>query len=178
MSRYDECLKFVLEREGGYVHDPRDHGGATNHGITQAVYDQWRADHGFGRRTVALIDDDEVETIYRVNYWEPARCGTLPVPVDLFVFDSAVQHGYRKATQILQRALGVIDTGYFGPLTMAAVRKIADDRQVGLLLQACLARRRDYYAAIIAYDPTQKRFSNGWANRLAALETTLFTEVE
>lgn len=30
MSRFDHCLDFVLEREGGYVNDPVDRGGALN----------------------------------------------------------------------------------------------------------------------------------------------------
>lgn len=174
-DRFMTCLAFVLDREGGYVDDQLDRGGATNRGITQAEYDRWRDAHGLDEISVALIADDEVATIYRVNYWEAARCGTLPAPLDLFVFDAAVQHGPRKAIQLLQRAAGVIDTGYFGPMTMAAVKSAEWGGRVGVLLRECMKRRRDYYAAIIAYDPAQKRFSRGWANRMAALESALMT---
>ena len=33
-QNFDKMLKFVLQREGGYVHDPHDLGGETNKGIT------------------------------------------------------------------------------------------------------------------------------------------------
>ena len=44
MSRgnLDACLDFVFEREGGYVDDPDDPGGATNMGITLATLAAWR----------------------------------------------------------------------------------------------------------------------------------------
>ena len=33
------ALQFTLREEAGYVNNPRDHGGPTNHGITQTTYD-------------------------------------------------------------------------------------------------------------------------------------------
>lgn len=172
-TRFDTCLQFVLAREGGFVNDPHDRGGATNKGITQAVYDLWRKEHGLEPRSVAEIDDEEVATIYRAKYWESSRCGTLPEPIDLFVFDSAVQHGPRKAIQFLQRSMGVTDTGYFGPLTMTALRRETEAGEVRMLAQACMAHRREFYDAIVKYDPTQGRFANGWANRMEALERAM-----
>ena len=53
MSRetFDCCLDFVFEREGGYVDDPHDPGGATNMGITLATLAAWR-----GRRVGLLAE--------------------------------------------------------------------------------------------------------------------------
>ena len=42
------ALPFVLRWEGGFVHHPDDPGGATNQGVTQRVYDAWRAAEGTG----------------------------------------------------------------------------------------------------------------------------------
>ena len=41
-ENYAKCLAQVLHYEGGYVDHPKDPGGPTNKGITQAVYDAWR----------------------------------------------------------------------------------------------------------------------------------------
>lgn len=168
-SRFNHCLEFVLSREGGFVNDPHDRGGATNKGITQAVYDDWRTKHDLPTRSVADLNMDEIRTIYRTNYWEVSRCGTIPEPIDMFVFDSAVQHGPRKAIQFIQRAMGVQDTGYFGPLTIKALLREIEAGEVRILAQACMAHRRDFYAGIIKNDPTQKRFERGWENRMLAL---------
>ncbi len=42
-TAFSESLPFVLRWEGGYVNHPNDPGGATNKGVTQKVYDGWRA---------------------------------------------------------------------------------------------------------------------------------------
>ena len=34
-ARIDDIIDHVLDVEGGYVNDPDDPGGATNHGITE-----------------------------------------------------------------------------------------------------------------------------------------------
>ena len=56
-SAFTASLPFILRWEGGYVNHPADPGGATNKGVIQRVYDDWRKDHvpwrgvaGVGRR--------------------------------------------------------------------------------------------------------------------------------
>src|SRR4051812_35082264 len=107
IPRFDACLAFVLEREGGYVDDPQDHGGATNRGITQRVYDQFRDLHTMARQPVRNITPDEVRLVYRVLYWQSVCADDLPPPLDFVMFDSAVQHGASGATRLLQRALQI-----------------------------------------------------------------------
>ena len=42
MSGFVQALPVVLRFEGGYADHPNDPGGATNKGITQAVFDAYR----------------------------------------------------------------------------------------------------------------------------------------
>ena len=37
----DELIDGILEREGGFVNDPVDHGGVTNFGITAVAWGQY-----------------------------------------------------------------------------------------------------------------------------------------
>ncbi|RPI06584.1 MAG: hypothetical protein EHM71_11640, partial [Zetaproteobacteria bacterium] len=102
---YQASLPFVLRWEGGYVDHPSDPGGRTNKGVTQGVYDRWRAQHGLPPRHVKLIEDAEVEAIYETGYWLPPRCDLLHRQLDLVQFDTAVNMGVGRAVRFLQAAV-------------------------------------------------------------------------
>lgn len=169
MDRLDDCLRFVLRWEGGYVNHPNDPGGATNKGVTQRTYDAWRLRAGKPRADVRTITDDEVHAIYAVDYWLAARCDTLPAPLDLVAFDTAVNMGVGRAVRFLQRLGGVHEDGDFGPLTREAV---ADAVQAHGALTASLdvcATREDYYRELARRNTRLAVFLGGWLNRLNAL---------
>lgn len=169
MSRFDECLQFVLQREGGFSDHPNDKGGATNQGITQKTYDAYRTSN---RRSVEFIDDREVRDIYRASYWIPAKCGILPVPVDLVVFDSAVNHGVSRSAKLLQEAAGVVVDGSVGPVTIDAIKEMEPVE----LAEDLIDLRRAFYSRIVNSNPSQKIFLNGWNNRMNALEVAVILE--
>src|SRR4051812_49409881 len=120
-STFQIDLADVLRREGGFVHDPLDPGGATNHGVTQHEYTHWRAGHGLPSRSVRLIATDEIAAIYAEDYWQPIRGDDLPAGVDYCVFDFAVNSGPTRAVKFLQRAVGAKDDGAIGDKTLSAV---------------------------------------------------------
>lgn len=166
MSRFDQCLKFVLEREGGYVCDSSDRGGATNRGVTQATYDDYRVRAGRNRQPVIGIDADEIADIYRLRYWKAIHGDQLPRPVDLVVFDASVNHGVRQAILFLQRAVGTEADGVIGPQTIGAVM---EDDKAGMsqhLAAAIIELRCEFYQMLAERKPDQRKFLNGWMNRL------------
>lgn len=162
---YEDCLNFVMRWEGGFVNDPLDRGGATNRGVTQRTYDAWRTRKGADLRSVADMDPSELYQIYLERYWNPVKCRAFASPLDLALFDSAVQHGAGRTAKWLQELLDVTADGVVGPVTIEA----ASRQPVHDLTAAYLDRRQRFYRAIVANDPTQKRFEKGWANRLADL---------
>ena len=166
---FDDSLTFVLRAEGGYVDDPVDPGGATHYGITQRTYDEWRTRKGYDPRRVRAIEGGEVRQIYHEQYWKPARCAALDAPMDLILFDSAVNHGVGRAVKLLQAVVGVPEDGHFGPRTMAACDDYEANHGTTQLAHAFLARREQFYADIIDHTPSQKVFEKGWANRMKAL---------
>jgi lysozyme family protein len=166
VSRFDECLDFVLKWEGGYVHHPHDRGGATNKGITQAAYDDYRVGRGLGRQPVSGLSRVERDDIYRTRYWSAVRGDDLPAPLDLVVFDSAVNAGPAQAIKWLQRAVGAAVDGKIGPVTLAAV-KAADPKQAAMQV---IDQRLDFYEYLAQRDKKQAVFLAGWTNRVNGLK--------
>ena len=175
MSRFDQCLAFVLKQEGGYTNGTSgdskfDSGGATNCGITQAVYDDYRARAGRNRQPVVGITATEVADIYRSRYWKAVAGDSLPMGLDLVVFDAAVNLGVSQSSKFLQRAVGVDDDGFIGQQTINAVVK---DNVSGLtpkVIGDCLDQRRDFYEKLVVRKPTNKVFIKGWLNRIEAVK--------
>ncbi len=162
---FDASLAFVLRWEGGFVDHPSDPGGRTNKGVTQAVYDEWRAGHGLPARDVRLIDDTEVEAVYETGYWLPPRCDLLRRQLDLVQLDTAVNTGTRRAVRFLQAAVGCGVDGVFGPRTAAA----ADACDLATAIAAYCDARLSYYRLLAERRPELRVFLRGWTNRVRAL---------
>lgn len=172
---FEEALQFTLESEGGFVDNPDDSGGATNHGITQAVYNQWLIAHGAANQSVANITDTQVELIYNGWYWVPAKCALMTPALAVAHFDWAVNHGVAGAIHTLQNALGISSDGIFGPHTESALKAL----DTGSLWVQYNELRLEWYQGRINEDPSQSIFWRGWYDRvqkLNALCKTLETE--
>lgn len=170
MIDFRRSFIFVLAREGGFVDDPRDRGGATNRGVTQRTYDSWRARNDLQPQSVKLITDEELAAIYRQDYWNKVRGDDLPPPVNLAVFDAAVNSGPARAARWLQRACGAVVDGVIGPGTIGAVRARCEEKGAQDVASDIIALREDFYHGIVAADPSQNVFLRGWLNRLDELE--------
>lgn len=161
VANYKPSLTLVLAHEGGFVNHPKDPGGATNKGVTQAVYDAWRKLKGYKLRSVKLITTDEVVAIYQRQYWRLVRGDDLPAGVDYAVFDFAVNSGVSRAIRYLQRLVGVDDDAIFGALTMAAVLDATRKNEEELILNYC-ANRMAFLKSLSTF-PT---FGKGWTRRV------------
>lgn len=157
-ENFAPSLAAVLRSEGGYVNDRRDPGGATNQGVTQRVYDDFRRRQGLDPRSVRGIEASEVAALYRRNYWDACRCDDLPGGVDYFVFDFAVNSGVNRAIRYLQRAVHATEDGQIGPATLAAVRAVAPS----LIVNDMAASRQAFLEQL----PTFDHFGKGWTRRV------------
>ena len=162
---FTAALPFILRWEGGFVDHPADPGGRTNKGVTQRVYNAWRARQGQPGRDVKFIDEAEVQAIYESGYWVPPRCDLLMQPLDLVQFDTAVNMGPGRAVRFLQQAVGCGVDGDFGPATERAV--LACDGGDAVVKYCKL--RESFYRDIVARKPDQGVFLKGWMNRLNSL---------
>ena len=146
-----------------YDDDPKDTGGRTCMGLLQREYNAYRKSLGVETRDVWLIDDAEIRTIYRRQYWDALRCDDLPPGVDFAVFDSGVNCGIGMGARFLQRALGVKADGHIGMVTLSTVKEHANLPE---LVSDIIDARRAYHRVC----RTAKYHLDGWLRRDAFSE--------
>ena len=170
-----DAASFILMVEGGFADRPGDPGGATNYGITTATLKQARKQMTGLPEHVRDLGKEQALKIYEAFYWKPAGCDKLPSPIDLLVFDGAVNCGVRRGVKFLQEALNIanegkdqlVTDGIIGKKTLAAVAEHLDALRP--ICAITLWRRTLYYQSLAANKETFRAFLRGWINRLAKL---------
>ena len=160
-TNFNKSLDLVLRYEGGWSNHPADPGGATMKGVTQRVYDGYRARKKMEKRSVRNIDITELREIYKKQYWDAVDGDSLPPGLDYAMFDYAVNSGPVRAIKDLQRALGVKVDGHMGQATLAA----ATTRQMWLSPMTCVNKLVDIREAFLKSLSTFKVFGKGWMAR-------------
>src|SRR5690606_22531703 len=153
-SRFDACLAEVLRQEGGYADHPSDPGGATNMGITHKTLADWRGVSpwwSLPKSAVKALERAEAAQIYRSRYWQRCQAETLPVGLDLALFDFAVNSGPDRAIRTLQTELGVVADGRVGPVTRGAVEVYAASKGLAALIGALCDRRLAFLQGLSTY---------------------------
>lgn len=163
MKRFEECLKFVAKWEGGYSDHPNDPGGATNGGITQGSYNAWRVANKLPIRPVKDMTRDEYFSIYEANYWRASKAKWISSPLDLVVFDTAVNFGVGGCHRLLNIALG-IDSSTWKLRTSEAVHTLNASSATGTAI-TMVALRMEHRGRIVVDHPDRRVFLAGWLNR-------------
>lgn len=180
MTDIDQLIDELIDREGGYVNDPRDSGGETNFGITVKT----ARDHSY-TGPMRAMPRSTAERIYRTIYWErpsfDAVAATYP-RVAAELFDTGVNMGPECASTFLQRSLNVLNRnagdyadlrvdGAIGPSTITALKEFRHLRGLNgetVLLEALNALQGARYIELAEEHPKNERFLYGWlANRVS-----------
>ncbi len=90
-ENFERALKLVLDHEGGYVNDPDDPGGETKYGISKRAYPSL---------DIKNLTVEQAAGIYWRDYWDACSCDQLAYPMDITVFDTAVNCGCGAAKTI------------------------------------------------------------------------------
>jgi len=169
----------IVGREGGFVNDPDDPGGATNHGVTIGTLRRLGLDlDGDGAVTEAdlhRLTPARAADIFLEHYWKRPRIAELPPALQPSVFDMYVNAG-SNAVKILQRL--IVDMGIYvavdgviGPQTIAAA-EAAQAAAPEHLVDAYGIARRNYYYRLADKRPASRKFARarnggkgGWIRR-------------
>lgn len=151
MSDFDKSFEHVIGIEGGYVNDPKDPGGETKFGISRRAYPA---------EDIRNLSLERAKFLYRRDYWDAIKGDALPYPLNLFVFDAAVNQGVDPAIRLLQKTLNVAQDGVLGGQTIKAAQAMRNE-SVALYL----ADRAVRYAGTRNFDV----YGRGWLKRLFLL---------
>ncbi len=161
-----QIAEEIVAREGGFVDDPDDPGGATNHGVTIHTMRRLGLDlDGDGEVNVddvRALDRNRAVGIFVEHYWRRPRLEALPEAVQPSVFDMYVNAG-ADAVRILQRLIGQMRIacdvdGVIGPQTIAAARA-ADAAAPGYFAEAYGIARRNHYYRLADARPASRKYA-------------------
>jgi len=179
MKSVTEIAREIVAREGGFVNDPDDPGGATNFGVT--IHTMRRLGLDLDRdgdvdvADVRRLSRAQAEDIFVTHYFHRPRIATLPKALQPSVFDMYVNAG-GNAVKILQRLLRdmhqTVDVdGVIGPQTAAAAAKAASQAPE-YIADAYGIARRDYYFRLADGRPASRKYARtrkggkgGWIKR-------------
>lgn len=182
MRSVQEIADEIIAREGGYVNDPDDPGGATKYGVT--IHTMRRlgldldADGRVTGRDVQRLSREQARDIFIKHYFEAPGIARLPEVLQPTVFDMYVNAG-ANAVRILQRLLGkmghpVAVDGVIGPQTAGAAAAAADEAP-DHIADAYGIERRNYYYRLADSRPASRKFATtragtkgGWIRRAEA----------
>ncbi|OYW61060.1 MAG: peptidoglycan-binding protein [Rhodobacterales bacterium 12-65-15] len=179
MASVREIAADIVAREGGFVNDPDDPGGATNHGVTIGTLRRLGIDVNRDTRIdvadVRALTRTQAIEIYLEHYYKRPGIGALPEPLQPSVFDMYVNAG-GNAVKILQRLLTDMGQpcevdGEIGPETIRAAQ-LAQEAAPAHLVDAYGIARRNYYYALADKRPASRKFARrrdggkgGWITR-------------
>lgn len=179
MPNVREIARQIVGREGGFVDDPDDPGGATKHGVT--IHTMRRLgldldqDGDVDRHDVQRISVKMAEDIFIRDYFEKPRLGKLPEALHATVFDMQVNAG-AHAVRILQKLVSMMGhacavDGVIGPQTIKAVQA-AHRHATDHIVDAYGIERRNYYFSLADRGPSFRKYclsrrggKGGWIRR-------------
>jgi len=158
---FEAALKELLKHEGGFVNHPKDPGGMTNLGVTRRVWERW-VGRRVGEQEMRSLTPEKVAPLYKQRYWDKVHAYELPPALALQVFDFGVNAGPRRAIQTLQKSVGTLADGLFGPMTRRAVNKYIDQYGLVKLVEVYASHRMRFYMSL----KTFRYFGKGWSRRV------------
>jgi len=166
MKSVEAIADEIVAREGGYVNDPDDPGGATNFGVTIGTMRRLGLDldrdGDVDANDVKRLTKAQARQIFVDHYFQRPGIGKLPEALHATVFDMYVNAG-ANAVRVLQQLLkdmgqSIDIDGAIGPKTIEAAQ-IAYASAPNLLADAYGIARRNYYYRLADGRPASRKYA-------------------
>lgn len=171
-------ISKTLETEGGYVNDKLDSGGETYCGIAHNSNPNWKGwkivDAHKPLKWNQKIQDAELERlvieIYDAKYYQPIKADKIDSDmIRTHLYDMGVNAGTGAAVKLLQKAINkvygiaIAVDGAIGNITLTHTNNKAKQKD---LEKEYINQRREYYRNLVNVKPSNKKFLQGWLNRV------------
>lgn len=166
MKTVPEIAQEIVAREGGFVNDPDDPGGATNFGVTihtlRRLGMDLTGDGTVSEADVLALSRAQAVEIFIEHYFTRPGIAHLPEALQPSVFDMMVNSG-TNAIKVLQRLLTemgfpCIADGAIGPRTLRAAQ-LAQEAAPGHLADAYAIARRNFYYGLADARPASRKYA-------------------
>ncbi|MGV6806225.1 MAG: holin-associated N-acetylmuramidase [Ruegeria sp.] len=179
MQSVRQIAQEIVAREGGFVDDPDDPGGATKFGVTintmRRLGIDLTRDGEIDHRDVMALNRGQAVDIFVTHYFRKPGLERVPEALQASLFDMYVNAG-AQAVRILQRLLvqmgySVVVDGALGPQTAGMCDRAAVPDAV-VLRDAYGVARRNYYFRLADRRPASRKYvrsqsggKGGWIRR-------------
>lgn len=175
------AVQFVLRQEDAHMtgvttNAANDHGGRTRWGVAENAHPELTATGFFDTMSTSASLETAIN-VYIKSYAAPLMLTELTNQcVAQAALSFAINEGPHVAAKVLQGAVNywragtkpkmaeITVDGSVGNQTITAVNQVPVDSMLTCLFMV----QMDHYNAIIAADPSQAKWQNGWRNRALA----------
>lgn len=173
-DKFETAIEYVLDHEGAKSNNPHDRGGATIFGIASASWPEAYAE------VMEVYKQDKGKAIevakgfYRQYIWDERPFMRIEdIDVATLCFDLHVNHSWRAAGRIVQRACNVLsaglyddlaEDGWLGPKTVKRLNALSKRYYKATMAGICGERYR-YYRSLVAQRRDQQANMRGWVKR-------------
>jgi lysozyme family protein len=172
MANFENIFLWVMKQEdstlSGKIVNLMDGQGRTRYGVAEFSHSSLPADFYTCDSTTALL---EAKVIYKGEYWDRFMGDQiLDDGVASCLLSFSINDGEGREVMMLQQVLGFNSRdGIMGPITLAATNKM---EPVSLAAQLRTAQA-NFYKMLVAKQPTDARFLDGWLKRAARIFPSL-----
>ena len=161
MADKNKLIPIIKRWEGGYSDNPNDRGGATNSGVTLAVYQSVYGKNKT-KNDLKKMTNEQWNYIFTKLYWNKWKADDIKnQSIANILVDWVWMSGYGTIKKI-QSLFGLTADGIVGNKTISYINS-HDQEEV---FNKIWNRRKQFYESLVKNNPSQKVFLKGWMNRL------------
>ena len=159
---FDQAFERLIGHEGKFTNDRQDRGNWTTGVIGKGHLNGTK--YGISAMTYPDLDIKnlsltQAKNIYKRDWWDKINADQINSALVFQVWDFAINAGMGTAKRKLQKAVGVVEDGIIGNLTIQAI----NNAELNDILLKFNAERLKYYTSL----STWPRYGKGWTLRVA-----------